>query len=77
MAQGSVSQAQLKRDFQQLGQDLFNIDLQSQAIKQGTQHRNIATLQAAKVETQKEVVAKEVELQRLKAQGRRAIRGRY
>ena len=34
MAWGSVivTQAQLKRDLQQLGQDLFNIDLQIQAI---------------------------------------------
>ena len=32
---GQVSQVQLKRDLDQLGKDLYNIDLQIQRIKQG------------------------------------------
>ena len=45
-ANPNVSQAQLKREIDSLSQDLFNIDLQVQQIKQGQQQ--IATLERAK-----------------------------
>ena len=76
MTQGGVSQAELKRDLEQLGNDLFNIDLQIQGVKQGMQHGNWVTLEAARAQIAQEVVAKEVELTQLKAQAR-ARRGRW
>ena len=36
MAQYGVSQPQLKREFDQFGKDLFNIDLQIEQIKMAT-----------------------------------------
>ena len=70
MAQGGVSQAQFKRDLEQLGNDLSNIDLQIQGVKQGMQQGNLVTLEAARTQIAQEVVAKEVELTQLKAQAR-------
>ena len=43
-----VSKAWLKRELEQLGRDLFNINLQIQHIKQGQQQGNIATLEQEK-----------------------------
>ena len=73
MAVGSVSQAQLKRGLDQLSQDLNNIDLQIQQLRQGSGNNQqyIATLKATKLEIQREVVAKQVELKHRKPQGRK------
>ena len=77
MAQGSqVNKSKLKRDLDQLGKDLYIIDLQVQRIKQGQQQGNIPTLEQEKLDIQKQVVAKEVELTKLNAQTRAARRGR-
>ena len=63
MAVRGSTQAQLKRDLDSLGRDLFNIDLQIQQLKQGAKNpHQIQTLEAAKFEIQKQVVAKEIEL---------------
>ena len=49
MAQGgAVSQAQIKQDLEQLGRDLFTIDLETQNVKAGTQQGNFARLEADK-----------------------------
>ena len=57
MAQGrGVTKAKLKRDLDQIGRDLLNINLQIQHLKQ---QGNIATLQQAKLQVQKEVVTKD------------------
>ena len=65
MAKGAPSKAQLKSKIAQLSKDLYNIDLQIQTIRQGQPNpHQITALQAAKLEIQKQVVAKEVELAR-------------
>ena len=70
-AEIGVSQAQLKRELVQLGKILFNIDLQIQQLKQGHgNQQQIRRLEAAKLEIQKQTVAKEFERQRLRIQGR-------
>ena len=69
MAQGSdVSQAQSKRDLDQLSHNLFNINLQIQQLRQGVgnNQQQIAILDAASIQIQKEV-----ELELKKAQGKR------
>ena len=61
MAQGGgVIKVQLKGNLDQLGRDLLNIDLQIEHIKQGQQQGNITTLEQAKLQVQKEVVAKKL-----------------
>ena len=65
MAEGG--QAQLKRDLDVLRKDLHNIDLQIQRIHQGQQQGHIPTLEQAKVEIQKQLVSKELELTKLNA----------
>ena len=51
MAQGSQeSKAQLKRDLDQLGKDLYNIDLQLQRKRKSQQQGHIPTLEQAKLD---------------------------
>ena len=65
---GQVSKAQLKRDLDALGKDLYNINFQKQKICQGQQQGHIPTREQAKVEVQKQVVSRELELTKLNAQ---------
>ena len=72
-----VSKAQIKRDLEQLGKDLYNIDLQIQKAKsQGNNHHILANLEEAKVIIQRDVVDKQVQLELKEAQSRAARRGR-
>ena len=71
---GQVSKAQLKRQLEQLGEDLFSIDLQIQRMNQGQQHRHMSTLEQVKLDIQKQVVSKEAQLAKLNAQTRKARR---
>ena len=77
MAEGRPSKAQLKREIDQLSQDLYNICLQLQAIRQGqpNPHRT-ASLEQAKVQIKQELVAKEIHLEQLNARTRMARRER-
>ena len=80
MAEGGaseVSKAQIKHNLEQLGKDLYNIDLQIQKAKsQGNDQRIISNLEEAKVIIQKEVVDKQIQLELKEAQSRAARRGR-
>ena len=72
-----VSNTELKCDLAQLAQNLYNIDLQIQNLRsQGNQQGQIATLEAAKVQIQKEVVEKEITLELKDTQKRAARRVR-
>ena len=53
---------QLKRDSDSLSKQIFNIDLAIQRQGPGNT-QTIANLEAAKVEIQKEIVAKQIELE--------------
>ena len=77
MAKGGPSTAQLKREIDQLSKDLYNIDLQTQAIRQGQPSPDqITTFEATKLEIQKQVGAKEVELAKMNVRIRSAKRRR-
>ena len=56
MSKEGPSEAQLKRDLDQLGKDLMSIDLQIQRLQAGQQHSNIPIFEAIKFEIQKKVV---------------------
>ena len=76
-----MSKAQIKCDLEQLGKDLYNIDLQIQQVKsQGNDQHQIANSQAAKIIIQKDIVDKQIQLELKEAQSRvakRARRGRH
>ena len=67
------TKAQLRRDLASLAHDYLYIYLQLQQIRQGQPIPNqIASLEQAKFQIQEEVVQKEVQLELLEAQTRRA-----
>ena len=75
MADGSqpvLSQAQLKRELASIAHNIYKIDLQIQALKrgQGSQHR-ISILETAKLQIQKKVGDKELQLKYVKAQAKK------
>ena len=80
MAEGGASdlpKVQIKCDLEQLGKDLYNIDLQIQKVKsQGNDQHQIATLEEVKVIIQKDVVQKQIQLELKDAQSRGARRAR-
>ena len=72
---GRVSQAQLKRDLDSLSKQIFDIALAIQRQGPGNT-QTIANLEAAKVEIQKEIVAKQIELELKQAQNKKARQAR-
>ena len=80
MAKGGasdLSKAQIKHDLEQLGKDLYNIDLQIQKVKsQGNDRNQIFNLKEAKHIIQKDVVEKQIQLELKVAQSRAASRAR-
>ena len=77
MAEGVYSKVELKRQIAKLSHDLYNNDLQIQSVAQGHHNpKTISELQSVKVDIQKKVVAKEIELEKLNARTR-ARRGRH
>ena len=84
MAEGGasdLSKVQIKCDLEQLGKDLYNIDLQIQKVKsQGNNRHQIANLEEAKHIIQKDIVQKQIQVELKVAQSRaagRARRGRH
>ena len=73
---GRVSQAQLKRDLDSLSKQIFDIDLPIQRQQASGNTQTIANLEAAKVEIQKEIVAKQIELELKQAQNKKARQAR-
>ena len=80
MAKGGasdLSKVQIKHDLEQLGKDLYNIDLQIQKVKsQGNDQHQIANLEEVKVIIQKDIVQKQIQLELKDAQSRVARRAR-
>ena len=80
MAEGGasdLSKAQIKCDLEQIGKDLYNIDLQIQKVKsQGNDRHQIDNLEEAKRIIQKDVVQKQIQLELKDAQSRAARRAR-
>ena len=77
MAEGSYSKAELKRQIAKLSHNLYNIDLQIKSVAQGEHNpKTVSELQSAKVDIQKEVVAKEIKLEKLNTRTK-ARRGRH
>ena len=80
MAKGGssdLSKAQIKRDLEQLGKDLYNIDLQIQKVKsEGNDRNQISNLEEAKRIIQKDVLGKQIQLELKVAQSRVASRAR-
>ena len=74
MAEGgrAISQVQLKRDLDSLSKQIFNIDLAIQRQQGPGNTQTIANLEAAKVEIQKEILAKQIELELKQAQNKKA-----
>ena len=75
--EGRVSQAQLKRDLDSLSKQIFDIDLAIQRQQGSGNTQTIANLEAAKVEIQKEIVAKQIELELKQAQNKKARQARH
>ena len=71
----AVSQAQLKRDLDLLSKQIFDIDLAIQRQGPGNT-QTIANFEAAKVKIQKEIVAKQIELELKQAQNKKARQAR-
>ena len=76
MAEGGYSKAELKRQIAKLNYDLYNIDLQIQSVVQGQHNpKTVSELQSAKLDIQKEVVVKEIELEKLNKERRQGEGG--
>ena len=68
MAEDGYSKAELKRQIAKLSHDWYNIYLKIQSVAQGQQNpKTVSELQSAKLDIQKEVVAKEIKLEKLNA----------
>ena len=74
---GCVSQAQLKRDLDSLSKQIFDIDLAIQRQQGSGNTQTIANLEAAKVEIQKEIVAKQIKLELKQAQNKKARQAQH
>ena len=71
MAAG-VSQASLKRELDALLKQIYEIDIKIQQFKSQQQnHHHIPNLEAAKVDIQRKIVDKQIQLELKKAQGKR------
>ena len=81
MAEGGasdLSKVQINCDLEQLGKDLYNIDVQIQKVKsQGNDRHQIDNLEEAKRIIQKDVVQKQIQLELKVAQSRLAGRARW
>ena len=69
---GRVSLAQLKHELDSLSQQIFQIDLKIQQFRQQNNTQHISNLEAAKKEIQKQIVQKQIDLERQQAQNKKA-----
>ena len=75
MAEGSVSQVQLKREINTLSNELVDIDVKIQSFEQQPHNRqHIPNLIGARAVITKQIQQKQVELEIKKAQSRNARR---
>ena len=74
---GRVSQAQLKRDLDSLSKQIFDNDLAIQRQQGSGNTQTIANFEAAKVEIQKEIVAKQIKLELKQAQNKKVRQARH
>ena len=65
-----TSQAQLKRELEALSKDIFEIDLKIEQFRQQRKVQHIASLEAAKIELQKRIVQKKIQLELKNVQNR-------
>ena len=78
MVEGSeVSQAQLKRELNQLSKEMLEIDLKNQSFRAQSYNTHIPALEAVKFETQKTIVAKGNRAAAQKGIGKEAEIGGY
>ena len=74
--QRRIFKSSIKKEIDQLSKDLYNIDLQLQAIRQGQPNpHSTATLEQARVQIKNDLVAKEIQFQQLNARCRKVIGG--
>ena len=74
MAQGGPSQAQLKRELEELSRQIFEIDIKIQSFSQQGNNNHIPALEAVIDEITKKIQQKQVELEIKKAQSRKSRR---
>ena len=76
MALGGVPQAQLKREFDQLAKEIFEIDLKILSFRSQYNCTHIPALEAAKSGLPQQILQCEIHLEHKKAQTRKR-RGRH
>ena len=71
MAVGCLASSIKERICAELSWQIYEIDLRIQTFKQQRNYQHIQALEAAKVELQKQILQKKIDLQYMKAQGKR------